>query len=90
MCGGDCADDDTDNCAPSANMVRFILMNKVSIGRYIVERRDALAISQTRLAEMSGVSVHTLSNLETGSGNVTLNVLLKVTGVLGLRLSVGD
>ena len=64
-------------------------MNKAEIGRYIIERRDTLRISQVYLAELSGVSVHTLSNLETGKGNVTLDTLLKVTGVLGLKVKVG-
>ena len=70
-------------------MVLFILMNKEEIGKYIVERRDTLRISQGRLAELSGVSVHTLSNLETGNGNVTLETLLKVTKILGLKVTVG-
>ncbi|MDE3275995.1 MAG: helix-turn-helix transcriptional regulator [Verrucomicrobiota bacterium] len=30
------------------------------------------------IAKLSGVSVHTLSNLETGEGNVTLDTLHKV------------
>lgn len=64
-------------------------MNKEQIGRYVSDRRDALAISQIRLAELSGVSVHTLSNLETGTGNVTLETLLKVTDVLGLNVTIG-
>lgn len=64
-------------------------MNKEEIGKYIVERRDTLRISQGRLAELSGVSVHTLSNLETGNGNVTLETLLKVTKILGLKVTVG-
>ena len=71
------------------NMISFILMNKEEIGKYIIERRDTLRISQGRLAELSGVSVHTLSNLETGGGNVTLDTLLKVTKILGLKVSVG-
>ena len=71
------------------NLVLFILMNKEEIGKYIVERRDTLRISQGRLAELSGVSVHTLSNLETGNGNVTLETLLKVTKILGLKVTVG-
>ena len=70
-------------------MVLFILMNKAEIGRYIIERRDTLRISQAYLAGLSGVSVHTLSNLETGKGNVTLDTLLKVAGVLGLKVKVG-
>ena len=64
-------------------------MNKAEIGKYIVKRRDTLRIAQAYLAELSGVSVHTLSNLETGKGNVTLDTLLKVTGILGLKVKVG-
>ena len=64
-------------------------MNKEEIGRYVVERRDTLDISQARLTELSGVSVHTLSNLETGNGNVTLDTLLKVAGILGLKVRIG-
>ena len=64
-------------------------MNKEEIGRYVVERRNTLDISQVRLAELSGVSVHTLSNLETGNGNVTLDTLLKVAGILGLKVRIG-
>ena len=70
-------------------MILFILMNKTEIGKYIIGRRDTLHISQGRLAELSGVSVHTLSNLETGNGNVTLETLLKITTILGLKVTVG-
>ena len=70
-------------------MLSFTLMNKGEIGRYIVVRRNTLDVSQTRLAKLSGVSVHTLSNLETGKGNVTLDTLLKVVGVLGLKVEIG-
>ena len=64
-------------------------MNKGEIGRYIVGRRNTLDVSQVRLAKLSGVSVHTLSNLETGKGNVTLDTLLKVAGILGLKVEIG-
>ncbi len=70
-------------------MILFTLMNKGEIGRYVVERRDTLNVSQARLAELSGVSVHTISNLETGNGNVTLDTLLKVAGILGLKVEIG-
>ena len=70
-------------------MILFTLINKGDIGRYVIERRDTLEISQERLAELSGVSVHTLSNLETGNGNVTLDTLLKVAGILGLKVEIG-
>ena len=70
-------------------MIFFIQMNKAEIGRYVVERRQPLEISQTRLAALCGVSVHTLSNLETGNGNVTIDILLKVADVLGLKVRIG-
>jgi hypothetical protein len=38
---------------------------------------------------MSEVSVHTLSNPETGKGNVTLDTMLKVAGVLDQKVKVG-
>jgi len=64
-------------------------MNKKEIGRSIVERRDTLKVTQARLAKLSDVSVHTLSNLETGEGNVTLETLLKVASTLGYQVRVG-
>lgn len=75
--------------AARKNGILFITMNKEAIGRYLVERRDVLDISQARLAKLSGVSCHTISNLETANGNVTLDVLLKVTRTLGLKVTVG-
>lgn len=65
------------------------MMNKIEIGQSIATRRDTLAITQTRLAKLSGISVHTLSNLETGRGNVTLDTLLKVAAVLGFQVRMG-
>lgn len=64
-------------------------MNKKEIGLALVARRDELRITQARLARVSGVSVHTLSNLETGEGNVTLDTLLKVVTTLGFKVRVG-
>ena len=64
-------------------------MNKEEIGMAIVERRNTLDITQARLAKLSGVSVHTLSNLETGEGNVTLDTLLKVVGTIGFKVRIG-
>lgn len=76
-------------CAVGIFLIIFTLMNKKEIGAYVIERRDTLSISQARLAELCGLSVHTLSNLETGTGNVTLETLLKVTEILGLKVRVG-
>lgn len=64
-------------------------MNKLDIGKVIAERRNTLNITQARLAKLSGVSVHTLSNLEMGEGNVTLDTLLKVADTVGFKVRVG-
>jgi len=64
-------------------------MNKKEIGSAIVSRRDTLKITQARLAKLSGISVHTLSNLETGEGNVTIDTLLKVATALGYQVRIG-
>ncbi len=64
-------------------------MNKSEMGTAIAERRDTLDITQERLAKLSGVLVHTLPNLETGEGNVTLDTLLKVADTVGFKVRVG-
>ena len=64
-------------------------MNRKEIGVAIVERRDTLSVTQARLAKLSGMSVRTLSSLETGAGNVTLDTLHKVASTLGYRVRVG-
>jgi transcriptional regulator with XRE-family HTH domain len=64
-------------------------MNKKEIGKAIIARRDTLNITQARLAKLSGVSVHTISNLETGEGNVTLEMLIKISEIIGYKVTVG-
>ena len=76
-------------CIAAKRGVVFIPMNKSAIGQAIAERRNTLDISQARLAKLSGVSVHTISNIETGVGNVTIDTLLKITEVLGFHVKVG-
>jgi len=48
-----------------------------------------LYISQRHLAELAEVAVHTLSNLESGKGNPSLDVLERLLNCLGLQMSVG-
>ena len=63
-------------------------MNKNEIGQAVAERRATLDITQERLAKLCGLSVHTVSNLETGTGNVTLETLLKVADILGYAVKL--
>lgn len=64
-------------------------MNIGEISDYVVRRRKTLKISQRELAELSGISLHSLSNLESGKGNPTLESLLKVADTLGVTITAG-
>lgn len=63
-------------------------MDKKQIGRVIVAARRREGLDQQTLADLSGVSARTLSDLERGTGNPTLSSLLKVVGTLGLEVVV--
>ena len=66
----------------------FIEMNTQQIGEVIKSRREVLGIDQRALSEISGVAVHTLSNIEAGNGNPTVGSLNKVLAALGMELRV--
>ena len=62
-------------------------MNKV--GNAIKERRKILKITQRTLAELAGVGINTLTKIERGEGNPTVEVLEKILDTLGLELQIG-
>ena len=63
-------------------------MNTQETGKLIRERRRILGIDQKTTAELSGVSVHTLSDIESGKGNPSVKVLAAVLDALGLELRI--
>jgi len=56
------------------------------MGIIIRERREALEVTQHDVAELSGVSVNTLSAIETGRANPSIGVVQRIAEVLGLEL----
>lgn len=52
----------------------------------IKERREMLKITQESLADLSGIGLRTLKQLEGGKANPTFNTLQKLADVLGLEL----
>lgn len=56
------------------------------LGSLLKERRKLLNITQETLADMSGVGLRTLKQLESGKGNPTIITLEKVADVLGMQL----
>lgn len=63
-------------------------MNSKNLGQRLRARRQAMGIDQRTLAEIAGVSVHALSNLEGGTGNPTLTLITQVATALGLELAL--
>ena len=64
-------------------------MNIREIGLTIRKRRILLKVSQKSLGEISGISVHALSDIESGSGNPTIKSLNRVLEALGMGLHMG-
>lgn len=67
-------------------------MTKEELGKYIKIRRSLLGISQNDLAEIAGISIRSLKDIETGKGNPTLEQMLKILNPLGIsiRLEAGN
>ena len=57
-----------------------------TIIQQIKERRETLKITQESLADLSGVGLRTIKQLEGGKGNPTFNTLQEIADVLGLEL----
>ena len=54
----------------------------------IKTRREMLQVNQKMLAELSGVSLRTLKQFESGKGNPTLQTISKLADALGLELTL--
>jgi putative transcriptional regulator len=57
-----------------------------NLEKQIKQRRKYLKVSQTDLAEMSGVSLRTIKAIEKGGSNPTIRVTFKLLEPLGLTL----
>lgn len=54
----------------------------------IKARREMLQVNQEMLAELSGVSLRTIKQFESGKGNPTLLTISKLADALGLELTL--
>ena len=61
-------------------------MTNQEIGEKIRDRRKMLRLRQRDLAELAGVTLRSLTDLETGKANPTINQLAKIAEVLGLEI----
>jgi y4mF family transcriptional regulator len=60
------------------------------LGEKLRDRRKLLRLRQRDLAELAGVTLRGLTDLENGKANPTLNQLAKIAEVLGLELRLTE
>jgi DNA-binding XRE family transcriptional regulator len=57
----------------------------VVIGNIVLARRMKLGLTQQQLAKLAGTKQGSISEIESGEGNVTMNVMNRVFKALGLQ-----
>ena len=58
----------------------------MSLAEVIKSRRKTLNISQHDLAEMAGIGLATIKNIERGKGNPSIGTVSKIMEVLGMEI----
>ncbi|PKP30542.1 MAG: transcriptional regulator [Bacteroidetes bacterium HGW-Bacteroidetes-16] len=63
-------------------------MTKEELGKKIKDRRNTMSLSQRQLAEYAGISVVTLSQIESGKANPSFETLDEIFHFLNLEMLV--
>ena len=58
----------------------------MSLAEVIKSRRKTLDISQQDLAEMAGIGLATIKDIERGKGNPSMGTVSKIMAVLGMEI----
>lgn len=58
------------------------------INKTLIQKRKELGVSQVKLAQLSGVSLPTIQNIEAGKSNLSLALLEKLLLALNLRIQI--
>jgi transcriptional regulator with XRE-family HTH domain len=58
------------------------------IGEEIRLRRKLLKIDQKTLSELAGVSINTITKIERGEANPSVNILTKILDTLGMDIKI--
>ncbi len=58
----------------------------MNLREVLKSRRKTLAVSQPDLAEMAGVGVATVKDIERGKGNPSFSTVTKLLDVLGMEM----
>ena len=63
-------------------------MNSTELGKIIKDRRNTLAITQSKLSDYTGLSVVTISQIESGKANPSFETLNEIFHFLNLEIFV--
>ena len=63
-------------------------MHQDNILERLKTRREQLGVTQEHLAELAGVALRTVKELDSGKGNPTVSTLIKLADVLGMELKL--
>lgn len=61
---------------------------RVKFGKHVAGLRKAQRMTQQQLAEMAGLKLVTVKNVEAGNFNVPLDILCRIAVVLGGELQI--
>ena len=61
---------------------------RIYIGKRIAEERAKLGLSQTDLANLSGINRATIAKIELGRWSVGIDILGKIAEAMGLRVDL--
>ena len=62
----------------------------LTLSRLLCDRSASLNLRFDELAEIAGVSVHTIESIVNRRGNPTLQVLVRILNALNLRIEITD
>ena len=68
-------------------MSKVYFIGLMGLTEVIKSRRKTLAISQQDLAEMAGVGLATIKDIERGKGNPSMGTVSRIMEVLGMEIS---
>lgn len=71
-------------------LMHQVPMTNREIAEKLRQRRKLLRLRQRDLAELAGVTLRGLTDLEQGRANPTLNQLAKIAEVLGLEIRLAE
>ncbi|MEN8147467.1 MAG: helix-turn-helix domain-containing protein [Campylobacterota bacterium] len=66
----------------------YLSGEKKQLGELIVKRRAELSMEQSDIEDYTGISIGTISKMENGKGNISIDNLLKILDILGLEMNV--